>query len=129
MHPFNLLCLWRHFILAYTEIYKLFCTKSTLFFFPSQKSICSSSQQHWMQGTQCSLKIKITHKQSGYVTAGMHKHEKKSYGAPNTTLQLTVWGHCFIHCKDELYHFALHATTHIRKATHSNKLAYSPCAC
>lgn len=50
----------------------------------------------------------------------MHKHDKKSYGAPNTTLQLTVWGHCFIHCKDELYHFALHATTHISKLTVTN---------
>lgn len=47
----------------------------------------------------------------------MHKHKKKTYGAPNTTLQLTVWGHCFIHCEDELYHFA---TARIMEPTVTN---------
>lgn len=126
MHPFNLLCSWRHFSYLLTRKFKRLLEFTFVF---KKGHLLSLPATLDSKGTRCSLKInkiKITHIDTEWLChcrgCGTNKREGSILSADRHITAQCLWG-SLLYPPCAGHHFALHATTHKSKATREERLS------
>lgn len=132
MHPFNLLCPWRHFFYLLTWKFTSFFAQSSNFFFSEGHSLS-------LPATLDIRNAVFSEDQQDQDNTHRHRVVMSLQGMRNVqTCEGSIRSmrrHITAHCLGSLlylpcagHHFALHATAHTSKVTADERLSYTPCA-